>query len=470
MFYRRKTKGFFYYFKTLLYTLIAIFSIHYLYSKINAYINRFDADKILEESVLKNKTFSAEVKEIESEDIKAYLMEEHSNPIVSIDFEFENSGYAFENEGQSGISGIASQLIKAGAGKYDEKALVDLLEENGIKISFNVSKDVFSGSMSTPKSNLKTAQYLLRQIILYPRLPLENLNIIKAQKLRLLQLQQENPNSVLSLAFNEKIYGNHPYSRNPIGKKEDIEKISVDDIRTYLKNTFDKQSLIIAISGDIDESESQNLINEVFGSLPNDLKKEKLEKFDYISNGREFNIERDIPQVIAVFSAKGTYRNSEDFYPLYVANYILGESGLTSKLNKVIREENGLTYGIYSFLSQNDSSAIISGSFSSATDDYEEAKKLLLIEWKNMAKFGISEQELEKAKKSLIDSFNLRFADIGVVSNILVAMQKYNLGIDFLQKRNDYIRDIKLEDVNAAAEKYFSFEPDFVTIGIEKER
>ena len=52
---------------------------------------------------------------------------------------------------------------------------------------------------------------------------------------------------------------------------------------------------------------------------------------------------------------------------------------------------------------------------------------------------------------------------------MLTAMQKYDLGLDFLEKRNDYIKAVTLQEVNAAAKKYFSVTPDFVSIGIKKE-
>ena len=68
---------------------------------------------------------------------------------------------------------------------------------------------------------------------------------------------------------------------------------------------------------------------------------------------------------------------------------------------------------------------------------------------------GISEDELDAAKGYLLSSFNLRFADIDNISATLVAMQKENLGKDFLLKRNAYVQAVTLEEVNNAAKKYF---------------
>ena len=88
-----------------------------------------------------------------------------------------------------------------------------------------------------------------------------------------------------------------------------------------------------------------------------------------------------------------------------------------------------------------------------------------------MAEQGATQEELDKAKKSLISSYNLRFASIDNISDMLLEMQKFALGKDFLNKRNDYINAVTLEEVNAAAKKYFTMKPDFVNIGnVTKEK
>ncbi len=83
-----------------------------------------------------------------------------------------------------------------------------------------------------------------------------------------------------------------------------------------------------------------------------------------------------------------------------------------------------------------------------------------------MGRKGVSEEELAEAKDYLIASYNLRFASIDTISAILVYMQKDNLGLDFLQKRNDYVRQVKLKDVNRVAREYFNPEKMiFVNVG-----
>ena len=126
-----------------------------------------------------------------------------------------------------------------------------------------------------------------------------------------------------------------------------------------------------------------------------------------------------------------------------------------------------MTYGIGTYLQQNDAVALLGGGYSSTPDNFRKAQKLLLQEWHKMSQEGVSALELQQAKESLISSFNLRFASIGGIAAMLTGMQKYNLGRDFLEKRNDYIEAVTLEEVNAAAKKYFKGTPDFINIDVK---
>ena len=105
------------------------------------------------------------------------------------------------------------------------------------------------------------------------------------------------------------------------------------------------------------------------------------------------------------------------------------------------------------------------GQFSSTPENYALMQKIMQKEWKKFAKKGATAAELESARSYLLASYNLRFASIGGISDMLVAMQRYGLGRDFLQKRNDYIRAVTLDEVNAVAAKYFGTLPVEVSIG-----
>ncbi|MBR2033844.1 MAG: insulinase family protein, partial [Alphaproteobacteria bacterium] len=161
-------------------------------------------------------------------------------------------------------------------------------------------------------------------------------------------------------------------------------------------------------------------------------------------------------QNIALLAMPSVGRNHADFYPLFVANHIFGGSGLGSKLSQEIREKRGLTYGIYSYMTLDDKSQLLMIGFAATKDNFNKANEILRNEISEFSKKGITHEELQKAKNYLIASYNLRFASIETIAQILTAMQKYNLGLDFLQKRNEYVRKVNLNDVNTVITKYFN--------------
>lgn len=446
-------------------TLMLLAGLGYGYYKIEEFRNRINDDKILAQSVLKDKKFAAAVQEINVGKISAYLLEEHSNPIISISFVFKNAGTAYEPEQQQGLANILADMLLQGTRNYSNENFKDTSEEYGVKIGYDAGKDSFGGSLSYPKANEKTAINLFRETLYAPAFREKYLELSKMQLLKALQMANERPERVLSNKFAEFMFGGHPYSRPGIGRAQDIEALTADDLRQYMQTHFVQDNLIVGIAGDINAEETKNLLNNLFGKLPQASETKALNPLDVVTSGDSQHIERNMPQTIVHFAAKGTYRDSLDFYPLYMANYIFGEAGLNSRLNKVIREKEGLTYGIYTGLSISDASALIVGSYSATTENYAKVQDLLFEQWRKMAAEGVSEKELQQAKDAQLASYNLRFASIENIADMLVMMQKFELGIDFLDKRNDYIRGVTLREVNAAAKKYFSDLPDFVSIG-----
>ena len=450
--------------------IIIIAACWYAGVKLYTYANMIDADKIVAQSALKNKKFQADVQEIQIENLSAYLLEEHSNPIVSLSFEFRNAGRAHEAENQQGLTNVLADMMLNGTASYPPQRFKDLCEEYGIRIGFSASKDSFTGSLVFPKKNLDMAVKLFSESLLKPRFDETYFELTKQQLIVALQMAQERPESIVNNKLAEFIYGGHPYSRNNIGREQDIASLTADDLRIFMQNYLAQDNLIVGVAGDMTADETKSLLKNLFGKLPPETAGKDLLPLEVISTGESVNIERETPQAIVCFVAKGTYRNSIDFYPLYMANYIFGESGLSSRLNKNIREKEGLTYGIYTGLSISDASALLSGSYSVAPESFAKSKELLLAEWHKMASVGVTEEELQLAKDALLASFNLRFASIDDISDMLLAMQKYRLGLDFLDRRNDYIATVTLKEVNAAAKKYFSAQPDFVTIGVKEEK
>lgn len=426
---------------------------------------QIDVDAILANSVLKNRQFASKVQQVESGDLSAYLMEEHSNPIVSISFMFQNSGRAHEPEGKQGLVSVLVDVLKKGAGEYRAETFIDMCSEYGVNISFEAGLDEISGELQFPKKHLQTAVKLFHAVLTAPHFEEKYLQLSKEQHVLAITMKQEKIRSFAADKFKEIYFAGHPYAKPTIGTIEDIQTLSADDLRQYMQNTMARDNLLVAVAGDLTADETAELLRALFADLPAQANVHDLAKIQIKSNGQQYYNAFRAAQMYVMFAVPGVYRQDADFYPLYLANYIFGSSGLEARLNKSIREKEGLTYGLYTYLGINDASSRVEGAFSATPENLPRAMELLEAEWRKMGEGTITAEELQKAKDSILASSNLRYAAIDGISDLLLRMQEYNLGIDFLEKREGYIKQTTLQQVNDAARKYFSVLPDFVITG-----
>jgi len=438
--------------------------------------NSFDAERILEQSALKERAFSGQTVEIASADgkVKAYLMEEHSVPIVAVAFGFDKAGKAYETK--EGVALLTENSLLDGAGAYSRQDLREIMKEKGIKLNVNADRDRLSFMLSYVKDFEKEAIDVLKAVLYQPHLQAEDLDLTRRQLAAVRRQQKESPTYHLQQLVEEKFYGSHPYGKENIPDEETLKAVKADDIRAYMQTVMGKDNLKIGISGDIYSQEVVALLNDVFANLPEKAITTDLLQFD--ADFTQDKVETKLnssAQSFVLFFTRGIKRLDEDFYPLYIADYIFGGSGLNSRLNKAVREEKGLTYGIYSYLTNSDAIDLWSIYFSATPDNAEEAIQIAQQEYLKFYEHGINEDELQMAKKSLLSSFNLRFSSLINVAEMLEVMQVENLGIDFLLKRQNMVEAVTLEQVNAAIKKHFprSFKANdgvrnFMVIGAKK--
>jgi zinc protease len=131
-----------------------------------------------------------------------------------------------------------------------------------------------------------------------------------------------------------------------------------------------------------------------------------------------------------------------------------------------VREKRGLAYSVYSYLTEMDSAELYMGGVQTANERIAESLEVIRAEWARMAEEGITAEELDKAKTYLTGSFPLRFDSNAKIANYLVFVMMEDLGADYINKRNDLIEAVTLEDVRRVAKRLVKPEAlSFVVVG-----
>ena len=359
-------------------------------------------------------------------------------------------GASADPEGLPGVSYMVSGLLDEGAGDLDSLAFQKKLEGDAIRLGFDSRKDQFYASLNTLSENKESAFEMLKLALTQPRFDEEAVERIRRQIQVVLQRNAEDPDSISSLAWYEAAFSGHPYARPTQGTEESIAAITVEHLRQYTTDTFARDQMKVGVVGDIDAETLGPILDELFSDLP-ETSQAKKGNGTVVSDGSLQIIERDIPQSVVVFGGKGVLRKDPDFIPAYVLNYILGGGGFASRLTEEVREKRGLTYGVYTYLVALHDAGAFAGGVSSENEKVKEALDVIIDDFRRMRREGVSEEELQNAKTYLTGSYPLRFDSNTKIANQLVGIQIEELGIDYINKRNDLIRSVTPEDIERVA-------------------
>jgi zinc protease len=403
--------------------------------------------------LLATKSYAFEIREVKSKSgISAWLVEEHSIPLIAMNFSF-SGGAATEASEKSGITYFLSGMLDEGAGPLDADAFRRRRDELSARISFESSADYVSGSFQTLTENRDASFDLLRLALTQPRFDPEPLERVRNQILLGLNDEQQDPEQIAFDDWRRRIFVNHPYSRNSHGTAQAIASVTADDLRARRTELFSRDKLLVVVVGDIDAAALARLLDETFGSL---IATSTLPDVPpaVVAKGPSLTvIDRDIPQSIIQFGQPGILREDPDFIAAYVMNDILGGSGFGSRLTEEIREKRGLSYSVYTQLYPLHRGAAMLGGAATRNDKVAETIALIKSELKRYANEGPTPQELVDAKTYQTGSYALRFDSNRKIADQLLGVREQDLGIDYVEKRNSLIEAITLEDVKRVAKR-----------------
>ncbi len=393
--------------------------------------------------------------------IEAWLVEDHTNPIIALELAFRG-GAALDPEDKAGLATMVAGTIDEGAGPLDSQAFQGELDNLSISLRFEAGQDSLSGSLETLTENRDRAFELLRLALTEPRFDAEPVERIRSQIIARLSRQSEDPDYIAGRMLRRLMYGEHPYARPSGGTEESIARITADDLRGFVQQRFGRDRLYVGVVGDITPDELAQALDATFGSLPAEAAPFTVPEATVENGGETVVIAKPIPQSVVALGQEGIRRDDPDYYAAYVVNYILGGGGFASRLVEEVREKRGLAYSVYSYLAPFDHGSMIYAGTATQNARVGESLDLIRQEWRRMAEEGPSGEELEDAKRYLTGSFPLRFSSSDNIAGMLVGMQMEDLGIDYLERRNDYVEAVTLDDAKRVAKQIYR--PDALTV------
>lgn len=388
------------------------------------------------------------------------LTQNDSNNILAIEI-FIKGGEFLEKTPGTGI--LTAALMKQGTKKYTFSELAKLLDENGIKIHFNSTADYFKISLLTTKAKEELALDILDEIVNNPKFDDYELEKKRTELLNKIRQSEDEPINLAidrfkSLMYQGCVYGN---SANSILKKT-LPTISRNDIVEYHNNLFSGQNIIISANGKINEELLQNRFSEIFTNKTTQQFSFENLLIPPIAEAKKSSIDR--PDLKAAWLVLGWrvsgVLNEKDYATLEIIDTMLG-SGMSSRMFRNIREQEGLAYQLGSSYSPKVKSGAFITYIGTNPETLELAKQKILEEITKLKTEFVSETELRDAKDRIAGAYI-----IGLETN---AEKATMTGYDELIGKNYYnsgeylklIESITVSDIIETANKYF--DDKFVT-------
>ena len=395
--------------------------------------------------------FSMPIQVVQAGPVTAWLAEDHSVPVVSVSWGWDG-GAALDPAGAEGTASLAASLLTEGAGTLDALAFADAARDEAIGLSFGVDRDGFDGGFRALVPALPKAVELARLAMTVPRFDDEAVARIRARAIAGARQALEGPRGRASRAFWAAAYPNHPAGRPANGTEESIAAITVDGMREVLRRQMTRGRLLVGISGAINAIEAASLVQDLFLALP-EGEPPPLPPLPPFTNFGTEVVPVSSPQSTVLFGQQGIPADDPDWEAAQVVMRVFSGGGFSSRLMKSIREERGLTYGIYAGLDSMFRGSALVGSAAIANTKTAEALTVLRAEWKRMADSGPTQAEMEEAVSFLTGSQPLQFTDSRRIASTLLAMRRNNRPLDWLERRPERLRAIGREKAAQVAKR-----------------
>ncbi len=407
---------------------------------------------------------AASVQEITSPNgLKAWLVEDYTVPVVTMNVAFRG-GAAQDPADKSGMANLMSGLLDEGAGPLDSRAFQAKLEDLSINLSFDAGSDAFYGNLRTLQQNTEEAFELFRLAVSEPRFDAEPVDRIRGQVMANLRQAETNPGEIAGRVWAETLFPGHPYGRPSEGTTASVATISPDDLRAFHRRIIARDNLHVVIVGAIDRNAASAALDRVFGGLPG---RAELAPVAEIAPalGETRHAALSVPQTAIRIGGPGLKRDDPDFIAAYVADQILGGGTFSSRLYVAVREQRGLAYSVGTGLLPYDHAGASLAATSVDAANAQTALQIMLDEMARFASEGPTVAELAATKDYLVGNFALRFDSSQKIARNLLQFQVDNLGIDYIDRRNDLIRAVTIEDVRRVARRIYGGSVSVVTVG-----
>jgi len=370
---------------------------------------------------------------VEGVQIPLIYEEDKRLPMVSMQLVFKKSGSIEDGELPS-LAKISAKMMNEGTSELGSIGFAKALDAKAVHLSAHAGTETFVIELSLLKESLDYGVSHLKELLTDPNLDQETLDKVKALSIGALSRKENDYDYVAARALKEELFRGTVLQYPASGRIEDVKKVQLDDVKKFLDKHLVRSRAVLVIGGDIS-------LEEPFIEVAK-------------KNGHQV-LERDTEQAYLYFGSPYDLRVGDpDEYKARVATYILGTGGFGSRLMEEIRVKRGLAYSAYAQVNTARSNVYFSGYLQTKLESQTEAEATVKEVIADFVKNGVTQRELEQAKKFLLGSEPLRVETLS--QRLTRTFQEYYKGQELGSslKELEKIKTLTLDELNSYIKKH----------------
>ena len=422
------------------------------------------AAKIIPDTAKVLETNKNETKYLLDNGATLIIRKNKQNSIIALDINAKGGSFL---ETTPGTAYLAAMNAKRGTKSFSFDELNDFLDDNGIKLSLTPGSDAFNISMQTTKNRLNEAFMVLNEVVNYPSFTTGEIDKTRKHYKEYVNSLKDRSLALAMDKFSGLSYKGYPYANNSEVVLPQIDKISREEIVKFYNNVLDSKNLVIAITGDVDDSE---MIKE-FGTLFENKGQKKIEIKDFNKTSfvpvenivKKIASDKETSWIILGYKISPVY-NIKDLATLKVIDSILG-TGMSSRMFKSLRENKGLAYQVGTNINQYANDGTFFAYIGTNHKNEKTAIDGILAEFHKIKTEFVPTKELNEAKEKLLGNIVISIETNMDRSNLLAKYTTYGYDLNFLENLKNEINNVTASDILTFANKYFNVPYILVIVG-----
>jgi len=375
-------------------------------------------------------------------------------PIVAVRV-LTRAGAVFDPDDRAGLAHLTGALLTRGTAKRTGPEVDSAIEFVGGSLEAVAGRDSLTVALSVQKKDLALGLDLMSEVVLSPTFPLEEVTRKVSEIQAAIRRSDEDPGTVASRALSRLVYPGHPYGVPVEGTRESVARLTRDDVVKFYAQHVRPDTTVVAVVGAVTVDEARREITARLGAWARPAgAPQSMTPVTAPASPREETVKRELTQSTIMFGRLAIRQTDPDYFPLSVASYVLG-GGSASRLYARVRDDAGLAYAVYSWLSAARYGAAFAVTAQTRTAEAPKVVVMVREELARMTRGAVAERELALAKQYLVGSFPFRLDTSGKVADFLVAVEDQGLGLDYADRYKERIARVTARDVQRVAAKYF---------------